>query len=126
MSGRLKELRDGRRISQEMLGREIGTSQQNLSRYELDINTVPADMLIRLATYYNVTTDYILGVSDMKRNMEGEMRITKVVDENYDFLEMYRKLNAEHREVVWHVVEDLKKIEDNLLLKKKRTKSERG
>lgn len=122
MAGRLKELRDGRRISQEMLGREVGTSQQNLSRYELDINTVPADMLIRLANYYNVTTDYILGVSDMKRNMEGEIRMTKAMDENYDFLEMYRGLNEDHREVIWHVVEDLKKIEDKMMSKNRKKK----
>lgn len=112
MSGRLRELRENRRISQEVLGRELGTSQQNLSRYELDINTIPADMLIRLAIYYNVTSDYILGISNVKRNLEGQMRVSKVIDENYDFLELYRGLNEDHREVLWHLAEDLKKLEE--------------
>lgn len=112
MSGRLRELRESRRISQEVLGRELGTSQQNLSRYELDINTIPADMLIRLSTYYNVTSDYILGISNVKRNLEGQMRVSKVIDENYDFLELYRGLSEDHREVLWHLAEDLKKLEE--------------
>lgn len=122
MSGRLRELREGRRISQEVLGREIGTSQQNLSRYELDINAVPADMLIRLATYYNVTSDYILGISNVKRNLEGQMRVNKVMDENYDFLELYRALDTDHREILWHLAADLRKLEEKQKLGEKRNK----
>lgn len=111
MSGRLKELRDARRISQGVLGREIGTSQQNLSRYEVDVNKIPADMLIRLANYYNVTTDYILGRTDVKRSAEGQARVNKIIEEHYDFLEIYRGLSEESREVVWHLTEDLRKLE---------------
>lgn len=119
MSGRLRELRENRRISQEALGRELGTSQQNLSRYELDINVIPADMLIRFATYYNVTTDYILGISNEKRNIEGQARIDKKMEENFDFLEIYRELNADHREILWHLATDLKRVEEKEPIKRK-------
>ncbi len=61
---------------------EVGISQQNVSKYELDINTVPVDILKRFSAYYNVSVDYILGVSDVKHNQEGRVRITKVINEN--------------------------------------------
>lgn len=119
MSGRLRELRENRRISQEALGRELGTSQQNLSRYELDINAIPADMLIRFATYYNVSTDYILGISNEKRNQEGKVRIDKTIEENFDFLDLYRGLNEDHREILWHLAADLKRMEEKEPIKRK-------
>ncbi len=63
MSGRLRELRTSKNISQRRLGMEVGISQQNVSKYELDINTVLVDMLKHFSAYYNVSVDYILGVS---------------------------------------------------------------
>lgn len=103
MSGRLRELRTSKNISQRRLGMEVGISQQNVSKYELDINTVPVDILKRFSAYYNVSVDYILGVSDVKHNQEGRVRITKVINENYEFLEVYRNLNDEHKETIQHM-----------------------
>lgn len=111
MSERLKELRESKKLSQERVGRAIGTSQQNLSRYETDVNIVPIDMLIRLASYYNVATDYILGVSDVKRNPEGQRYVEKLMEENYDFVQTYKSLNEDHRDLLRDIAERLAEIE---------------
>ncbi len=98
---KLKELRNLRRISQKIVGQEIGITQQNMSRYENDVCTIPVDMLVKLADYYNVSTDYILGISEVKRNVEGRERETKLISDNYDFVEVYRSLSDRDKELLW-------------------------
>ena len=62
MKSRIRLLRERKRMSQLMLGREIGVSQQIISRIENDISTLSIDLLVNLANYFNVTTDYLLGL----------------------------------------------------------------
>lgn len=78
MKSRIRLLRERKRMSQLMLGREIGVSQQIISRIENDISTLSIDLLVNLANYFNVTTDYILGISDLKRGLEGQLKENKL------------------------------------------------
>lgn len=52
-------------MSQEALGTIINTTQQAVSKMEKDTCAISTDLLIRMAEYFNVTTDYILGLSDI-------------------------------------------------------------
>lgn len=67
-------------------------------------------MLIQFAEYFNVTTDYLLGVSDVKRNFEKQLVMSKSMDEYYDLIEMYRNLEERDREIVWLMMEQMCKI----------------
>lgn len=67
MESRIKNLREKRGIIQEILAAELGITQQMLSKYEKDVTVIKVDILKRLAEYFNVTTDYLLGMSDVKR-----------------------------------------------------------
>lgn len=49
MKNRLKDMRLKRGISQKILGIEIGVSQQNISKYENDIASIPIDVLIAMS-----------------------------------------------------------------------------
>ena len=70
--GKLKELRKRRNLIQEQLADEIGTSQQTVSRVEKDKLSMSIETLIRLSAYFNVTTDYLLGISDIEPLEEEE------------------------------------------------------
>ena len=70
MESRIKMLREKRGLIQELLAVEIGVTQQMLSKYEKDITIIKVDVLKRIAEYFNVTTDYLLGLSDMKRDLQ--------------------------------------------------------
>lgn len=62
---RLKELRLNKKISQEQLATYLGMKRENISNYERGIVTnVTSETLDKLANYFNVSTDYILGRSD--------------------------------------------------------------
>ncbi len=59
-------LRQSRRITQTKLAFDIGVSKQSVSNWE-NGNILPSiDVLILLARYFNVSTDYILGLEDKK------------------------------------------------------------
>lgn len=65
MESRIKQLREKRGLIQEILAAELGITQQMLSKYEKDVTLIKVDILKKIAAYFNVTTDYLLGVSDV-------------------------------------------------------------
>lgn len=64
MYKRIRELREDNDKTQRELAKVLNCSQQVYSNYELGQRDIPTDILIQLAKYYNVTTDYILELKD--------------------------------------------------------------
>lgn len=64
ISLRLKELRIEKGALQKEIADILGLSKQVYNRYELGERTIPLEMLWKLADYYNVTIDYLVGRSD--------------------------------------------------------------
>lgn len=77
---RIRELRRNHNLSQEAFSAIIGTTQQAVSRMENGDYNIPSDILIKLSEHFNVTTDYILGVSDLKRDLNGQVRMNREMD----------------------------------------------
>lgn len=105
MESRIKMLREKRGLIQEILAAEIGITQQMLSKYERDITIIKVDILKRLAEYFNVTTDYLLGISDVKRDLTGQIKMNETLDEYYDLIEVYRRMDGYDREMVWTIMQ---------------------
>ena len=110
MESRIKSLRKKRGLIQEILATELGITQQMLSKYEKDISTIKIDVLKNLAKYFNVTTDYLLGLSDVKPELTGQIRVNEIIDEYYDLIEVYKKLDQYDQEMVWTMMQAVKKI----------------
>lgn len=64
MYRRIRDLREDSDLTQKQLAAELNCSQQVYSNYELGQRDIPTDILIKLAEFYNVSTDYILGITD--------------------------------------------------------------
>ena len=60
---RLKQCRKQKGLSLKKLAAEFGMSHSTLSKYETGTRRPDPDTLIMLATYFNVSTDYLLGLS---------------------------------------------------------------
>ena len=58
---RLRDLREDRDLRQEDVAEILGISQTVYSRYKRGFQTIPVIHLLKLADYYKVSTDYILG-----------------------------------------------------------------
>lgn len=107
MQGRVKELRESAHLSQKSLGRQIGISQQVISRIERDAGTMTLEHLLILADYFDVSCDYILGRSLSKRNMEEQRVLLDKLQEKYDLIRIYDSLKQEQQEVVWSLMDVL-------------------
>lgn len=64
---RLKDIRKDRDLSQKDIAKVLNTSQVQYSRYEMRIRLLPIDKLVILANYYNVSTDYLLGLTNERK-----------------------------------------------------------
>ncbi len=88
----LADLIADKHISLEKIGKEIGVSKATLSKYTNDEAEAPIGNLVKLANYFNVSADYLLGISEAKTN-----------DKDLQFVCDYTGLSAE-------AIENLKKI----------------
>ena len=61
---RLAQLRKERKISQVKLAMDLNTNQNTISRYETGEREADYATLIRIADYFNVSTDYLLERTD--------------------------------------------------------------
>lgn len=69
MYRRIRDLREDRDLKQRQLADYLCCSQQVYSNYELGQRDIPTDVLMRLSDFYNVSVDYLLGLTpNPKRN----------------------------------------------------------
>ena len=112
MESRIKQLRQKRGVIQEILAAELGITQQMLSKYERDVTLIKVDILKKIAAYFNVTTDYLLGVSDVKRDIKGQIKVNETLDAYYDLVEVYKDLDSYDQEMIWSIIQTVKKTSD--------------
>lgn len=60
---RIKELRTAEGISQQRLAQVVGTTQRNISYWESGVE-INAQYATRIANFFDVTVDYLLGLED--------------------------------------------------------------
>ena len=69
MFQRIRDLREDNDLKQRQIADILNCSQQVYSNYELGQRDIPTDILIKLANYYKVSIDYLLGqTNNPKRN----------------------------------------------------------
>ena len=61
---RIRDLREDKDITQKEISKILNCSQQVYSNYELGQRDIPTYILIELSNFYNVSVDYILGITD--------------------------------------------------------------
>ena len=58
---RIRDLREDHDLTQAEMAKLLGVKQTTYSKYELGKILVPIDILIRLADFYQVSLDYLVG-----------------------------------------------------------------
>ncbi len=67
---RIRDLREDSDLSQAEIARVIKTTQQQYSKIELGKADISGEKLVLLAKFYNVSADYILGITKEKRKLK--------------------------------------------------------
>lgn len=81
---RLTALRQDKRISQNELAKKTGLTRQAISLYETGKREPNLAVINRLADFFNVSVDYLLGRTDDPHNAEKKVIKEKTADLNDD------------------------------------------
>lgn len=107
---RLRALREERKITQEDLGKILGTSHVTIGRYENGERIPKLDILIELANYFDVSLDYLLFRSDKKEvtsSKDKSNNLNLISDKNLSIVEDFNKLNEEGKKEAEKRVKEL-------------------
>lgn len=97
---RLKELRNEKNLTQASVANAIHTSQRNIGRWENNEVLPTADFIIRLAEFFNVSTDYLLGLEDDFGGRVSQKEAPQLNAEERELLQDYRELSAPGKQLV--------------------------
>lgn len=89
---RLKQLRQKNKLTQGELAQILGIKPTAISNYESKRNEPSFDKLIALSKYFDVSCDYLLGVSDAYLPVGGEVLDKDIVE----FFDMYQQLTPQN------------------------------
>ena len=91
---RLKELRQGRKLRQIDVALAIGIDRTTYVKYENQQSEPSIDILKRIAGFYGVSIDYLVGFSDL--TLSADIESSKVLDSKneMELIDIYRQLNT--------------------------------
>ena len=96
----LKQLLDERGISQRWLADAAGTKEATISRYVNGVNkSSRLDILANIAKALNVSTDYLLGISDVQ-NPKSDISVDERI-----LISAYRMASERDTAIVWQVLD---------------------
>lgn len=67
MYSRIRNMREDSDLLQKDIAHFLQCTQVSYSHYELGKRDIPTDVLIKLARFYGTSTDYLLGLTDVKK-----------------------------------------------------------
>lgn len=72
---RIKELRTNKKMTQEDLGKILGVTKVSISGYENGTREPDSQALGVIAKHFNVSTDYLLGISNSKNSTKDSEKL---------------------------------------------------
>lgn len=103
----LSKLRSENNLSQRDLASELGVSSGAIGMWETGKRFPDLTMLVKIAAYFDVTADYLLGLTstpDAKESVHGE----HLLEDEKKLLDTYRSLTSDEKQVVLGKALDLK------------------
>ena len=105
---RIKELREEKKLSQTALAQSVGTSQRNIGRWENGENEPTYSQLVKIADYFGVTIDYLVGREDDFGVVKLE-NLSQISNDEKELISVYKLLSKEEKQKVLSIVKGLKK-----------------
>lgn len=107
---RLRQLRQKNKLTQSELADILGLKPTAISNYESQRNEPSFDKLIALSKYFDVSCDYLLGVTDAYLPVGGEVLDKDIVE----FFDLYQQLTNENAMELKNYVQYLLYKQENL------------
>lgn len=100
MFNKIKELRQELGITQKELAKHLGIAQNTLSYWENGKFDVDNASLCRIADYFHVTIDYLLGQNKSPIDADNAISVKNLASENDGTLNPYRVLTNSEKELI--------------------------
>lgn len=117
------ELRKERGISQQKLASATGLNQATIAKIEINRNEATAETIRKLATFFDVSADYLLGLEDdFGTRAPAPMSFTaspseKLTEKEKALLEAFKKLLPETQDFILRTAQSLSDKDRSKLLK---------
>lgn len=99
LGNRLKKLREDKGLKQDELAKELSVSPSAIGMYERDSREPNNELIIKIANFFNVSTDYLMGISEYKNEQDYVEKNHDFIGENLSFypklLDQYPNFKAE-------------------------------
>ena len=82
LSERLKKIRKEKNVTQGQVAEYIGTTRANYTGYETGARKPPHDKIIKLSEFFGVSTDYLLGMTDIRtpiKELSADEKLTSII-----------------------------------------------
>jgi transcriptional regulator with XRE-family HTH domain len=112
---RIKELRKEKGISQRSLAKSIGVDFSSISYWENSIAEPKATYIVRLAIFFDVSTNYLMGMEDesgRELNIDKDIKIT--ANKKSEIQTLFDKLKPDSQNVVINTAKSLLDIENGI------------
>ena len=93
---RIAELRKEKGLNQTGLGLKLNVSQKMISAYESGIHQPSIETLIQMSKFFNVSVDYLIGLSDTRR-LADEFSSNRLTSKEIELLDVFKELNEEEK-----------------------------
>lgn len=74
---KIRDIREDKDLTQKQISQLLNCTQQTYSRYETGEITIDIFNLIKLAEFYNTSTDYLLGITDERKPYPKSKEVEK-------------------------------------------------
>lgn len=95
MFKRIRNLREDHDLKQSDIANQLGLSRPQYQLYESGKRQVPVDIVIRLSQIYNVSIDYLLGLTNSKTAPSPPLSV-----ESKKILSYFGRLNTENKDYI--------------------------
>lgn len=100
---RIKYIRKKNKISQEELAPKLDTTRATISHYETGRNEPDITTLVKYARFFNVSVDYLLGISDIEKPLSSSdvrllhwgRRINKLPEKDKRIIDAILRINED-------------------------------
>lgn len=89
----LKNLREDHDLTQKQLADNLYMQLTQYRRYETGERELPLDLAISIAKFYDVSIDYIAGITDKMKHADSSL-----TREEYELIKNFRKLSPQEKE----------------------------
>ena len=116
-SERLKNLRNDKGLLQRELAEQLNLSRVAVTQYENGNRSPDQETLKKLASFFNVTIDYLLGESDI-RNPYQDDTIHKAIEGDPELIEFYEEMKErENLKLLFKQTKDMNDRDINQILR---------